>query len=256
MPLEIFHMEQRSDEWFEVRRGIPTASRFDIIAADWIAETEELARWERNRAIVEAVNAGVARKDVAELHGVSTSTVGTLVNKGVPDEFTRTRAKQSASYMRELAGERITEQVAEGYSGGALGRGRTMEDEAREFYELVSAVEVEQIGFARNHGAGASPDGLVDAAGMLEIKTAKPSVLIEHLLSDDVPSEHVPQVQGQMWVMEREWCDLLVYWPGMPHCQHRVHRDDTYIGQTLAPAVLAFCDELEAMVDEVTGGAA
>ena len=29
--------------------------------------------------------------------------------------------------------------------------------------------------------------------------------------------------------------------------------DDTYIGQTLAPAVLAFVDELEAMVDELTG---
>src|SRR5882757_6411390 len=33
MPIEVFDVEQRSPEWLEVRRGLPTASMFGVILA-------------------------------------------------------------------------------------------------------------------------------------------------------------------------------------------------------------------------------
>ena len=136
-------------------------------------------------------------------------------------------SKTRLSYLRDLAGERITGTHAETHSNHHMERGREMEGEARNLYIFATDVEVEQVGFVLNHGAGASPDGLVGDDGLLEIKTALPRILIEHLEADQVPPEHVAQIQGQMWVTERKWCDLLIYWPGMPIFQARVERDDS-----------------------------
>ncbi len=157
-------------------------------------------------------------------------------------------SKTRLTYMRKLAGERITGQPAENYRNAHMDRGHAMEPEARRLYEFTEGVTVERVGFIKNHGAGASPDSLVGDEGLLEIKTALPHLLIGYLDADRFPSEHVAQVQGQMWVSERAWCDLLIYWPGMPPFQARAERDDNYIDRTLAPGVLRFVDELEDMV--------
>ena len=53
---------------------------------------------------------------------------------------------------------------------------------------------------------------------------------------------------------ERDWLDFRGFWPGMPGLEFRVERDDAYIDRTLAPGVLRFIDELEAMVARLTGG--
>lgn len=163
-------------------------------------------------------------------------------------------SKTRATYMRKLAGERITGRPAENFSNVHFDRGHKMEPEARALYEFSSGVEVEQVGFIKNYGAGASPDSLVGDVGLLEIKTALPHILIEHLDAGRVPPEHVAQMQGQMWVSERSWCDLIIYWPAMPVFQARVERDDQYIDKSLAPGVQRFIDELEDMVARISGG--
>jgi hypothetical protein len=99
------------------------------------------------------------------------------------------------------------------------------------------------VGFVTNHGAGCSPDSLIGDAGMLEIKTAAPHILIGRLLCDDFPPEHRAQCQGNLWVAEREWIDCLVYWPGMPPVVRRAERDEAFI-KDLAAAVDQFNAEL------------
>ena len=160
-------------------------------------------------------------------------------------------SKTRLTYLRKLAGERITGQPAENYTNAHMDRGKAMEAEARALYEFTAGVEVERVGLIKNHGAGASPDGLVGDDGLLEIKTALPHILIGYHEAATVPPEHVAQLQGQLWVSERAFCDLMIYWPGMPPFQARVKRDDTYIESKLAPAVQSFTAELAALVERL-----
>ena len=62
-----------------------------------------------------------------------------------------------------------------------------------------------------------------------------------------MPPEHKAQVQGCMWITEREWWDFTAYWPKLPLFTKRIIRDDTYI-RTIADAVDRFNDELDATV--------
>ena len=161
-------------------------------------------------------------------------------------------SKTRLTYLRKLAGERITGQPAENYTNAHMERGKTMEDEARGLYAFATGTEPRLVGFGRNHGTGASPDALIGDDGMLEIKTSAPHLLIGIIEDGHVPTEHIPQLQGNLWVFERQWIDLLIYYRGMPSFQVRVERDDRYIDGKLAPAVRAFVGELEAIVARVS----
>ena len=101
----------------------------------------------------------------------------------------------------------------------------------------------ERVGFIRNGEAGASPDSLLGANGLLEIKTKLPHLQLEVLLSDAMPTDHRAQVQGQLWIAEREWCDFVSYWPRLPLFVKRIHRDEAYI-KTLQEGVAVFLAEL------------
>ena len=186
--------------------------------------------------------------------------------RGIPtaSEFAAVMAtgkggKPSASrrtYMLKLAGEIITGEMQEQFVTAHMVRGHTMEPEARDLYAFVEDQPIQQVGFIRNWGAGCSPDGLVGDAGLLEIKTNLPHIHIERMLADEYPPEHVAQAMGCLWIAEREWIDMICYWPKMPRFVKRLYRDEEYIGR-LADAVSAFNEELAAIVDrirEIGGG--
>lgn len=153
-------------------------------------------------------------------------------------------------YMLTLAGERITGEPAETYSNAHMERGKVMEAEARSYYEFMAGLGCTQVGFIRNGDKGCSPDSLIGDVGLLEIKTALPSILIDMILKDEFPPEHKAQTQGQLWVTEREFVDLIVYWPNLPPLIKRAYRDGAYISD-LAAAVDQFNDELSAVVEKI-----
>lgn len=158
--------------------------------------------------------------------------------------------KTRKSYMLRLAGEIVTGEPSETYSNGHMERGKALEPEARELYAFMADAEPQQVGFIRNFGAGCSPDSLLGTAGMLEIKTKLPALLIECILRGDFPPEHKAQCQGALWVAEREWIDLAVFWPKMPLFVQRAYRDEAYIA-SLRTAVAAFGEELAETVERV-----
>lgn len=179
--------------------------------------------------------------------GIPTASMfATVMASGRGGGESKTRAK----YMRQLAGEIITGKPIEGYSNHHMERGHEMEPEARDLYAFATDTVPEIVGFVRNGNKGCSPDSLVGANGMLEIKTKLPDLLIECLERDDFPPEHRAQCQGALWVAEREWIDITVYWPGMPVFIKRAYRDEPYI-KTMAGAVDQFNDELSALVERV-----
>lgn len=154
------------------------------------------------------------------------------------------------TYMLKLAGELITGEPMEGYENAYMARGRDMEPEARDIYAFVNDAPLTPVGFVRNGRKGCSPDSLIGDNGGLEIKTAAPHILIPFLLRNEFPAEHKAQVQGTLWVAEREWWDLCVYWPKMPLFTVRAFRDDLYIKQ-ISDAVDRFNDELSATVEKI-----
>lgn len=187
-------IEQGSDEWFQVRAGIPTASEFSKILAK---------------------GAGKTRR----------------------------------SYMLKLAGEILTGEPAENFSTTHTRRGHEQEPLARTLYGFAKGLPVEQVGFIRNGDQGASPDGLIGDDGGLEIKTKLPHLHLEVLLADEVPNEHMAQIDGLLWISEREWWDFMSYCPRMEPFVKRVYRNEERI-KTLANAVDAFNAELHEIVEQ------
>lgn len=158
--------------------------------------------------------------------------------------------KTRSEYMRKLAGEILTGEPQEAFSNGHTERGNAMEDEARQHYAFVEVAEIQRVGFIRNGNKGASPDSLVGNNGGLEIKTALPHIQIDRLERDRLPPEHKAQVQGNLWLSEREWWDFVSYWPKLPILTVRVYRDEDYIN-TMADEIDRFNDELAALVERI-----
>jgi len=167
------------------------------------------------------------------------SEFGTVMAKG--------EGKTRRSYMYKLAGEIITGQPTEGYTNAHMERGKTLEDEARQLYSFMTDQQPIQVGFGRRGRAGCSPDSLVDDNGMVEIKTRLPHLMVETLLKGEMPPEHKAQVQGALWIFDREWLDFVAYFPRMPLFVTRVTRDNGYIAN-MAGEVSRFNDELDATV--------
>lgn len=154
--------------------------------------------------------------------------------------------KGAASYMHKLLGEwMLDDWIEDGASGGFVGRGKEMEEEAKAHYEFTRDTYIEPIGFVTtdDERIGCSPDGFIGVDGLIEVKCYSLQNHIGALLQAD--SEHQAQVQGGLWITERVWCDRLYYNPLLPPVTVRFERDDDYIAD-LQNAVLIFLGHLEA----------
>lgn len=159
-------------------------------------------------------------------------------------------SKTRAAYLRKLAGEILTGEPMESYTNPHMERGKVMEDEARNMYALEYGEDPARVGFVTNFNAGCSPDSFIGSDGGLEIKTALPHIQIERLERNDLPPEHRAQVQGSIWLCERDHWDFVSYWPKLPLLRVRVQRDNGYIA-TLKGAVDKFNDELNELVERI-----
>ena len=179
--------------------------------------------------------------------GIPTASMfSTVLAKGRGGAESKTRR----TYMMKLIGEKLTGEPQESFSTAHMERGNLMEPEARSAYEFMHEVTCEQVGFMREGDKGASPDSLVEADGLMEIKTKLPHLQLEVILKDEVPSEHIHQIQGQLWIAEREWCDFVSYWPKLPLFVKRIYRDDDFINKTLWPAVDKFNSDLNDLMEK------
>lgn len=160
------------------------------------------------------------------------------------------QGKTRSAYMRKIAAELITGEPIESFTTPSMERGHRLEAEARKLYAFIHDVNLRQVGFIRNGRKGCSPDSLIGDDGMLEIKTQRGDILIETILKDQFPSCYVAQVQGQLWVAEREYCDLIVFSPGLPPFEKRAVRDERFISE-LSSAVASFNDELDELVHKI-----
>lgn len=172
------------------------------------------------------------------------SEFGAVLAKGRSKSEGLTRRR----YLLDIAGEIITGKPCESWSGNRhTERGKALEPEARRLYAFIRGVDVDQVGFYRRGRVGASPDGTVISNGSLEIKTKLPALHLDILDRQQVPPEHMPQIQGVLWVTGREWCDFMSYCPGIQPFIKRVYRDEQFIAE-LAIEIASFNAEVDAIV--------
>lgn len=173
----------------------------------------------------------------------------------VADVIARTKSGWGASranYMAELIAERLTGVAADRYTNTAMQWGTDNEGEARTAYEFMGGVPVVQVGFVQHPTipmSGASPDGLVGADGLVEIKCPNTTAHIDSLLGGSmaIADKYRVQMLWQMACTGRQWCDFVSFDPRMPERLRvridRVNRDDKEIAE-LEKLVTAFLAEL------------
>src|SRR5688572_12257119 len=115
------------------------------------------------------------------------------------------------NYMVELATERMTNQACSKFVNAAMTWGTDQEASAKIVYAQQMKVEVDEIGFCRHETikAGASPDGLIDWDGLIEIKCPFQSAVHIETWLYGMPDDHIAQIQGQLWITGRQWCDFV-----------------------------------------------
>ena len=148
--------------------------------------------------------------------------------------------------------ERLTGTPQESFTNAAMQWGHDQEDNAANAYAFLTGNEVQVCGIYKHpsiEGTHASPDRLVGEDGLVEIKCPNSATHLDTLLSKKVPAKYITQMQWQMAVTGRKWCDFVSYDPRFPE-QHqvfvqRIERDDERIAE-LEKDVAEFLAEVEA----------
>jgi hypothetical protein len=209
---------QRTDAWFAARVGRITASRMCDVMAFSVGEGEYKSG----------------------------------PRKGQPKVALPLKAR--TDYALQLAAERITGQAKSQTRAGPLDWGKQWEPVARSEYENQIGVLVREVFFIvhpLHDFIGASADFQRDPDGGGEIKCPFDQEVHLNTLEHGLPKEHLEQIQGGLWVTERQWWDFVSFHPAFPpHLQlyvQRVLRDEAYIAK-LEAACLSLNDEVNAIV--------
>lgn len=180
-----FHdIQQGTDEWFNLRKGKLTASRF----ADLFASKTTAAY---NKVILQCVY------------------------------------------------ERLTNERPDDFKSAYMERGNEMEYHAVELYQEMTFKRIKNGGFFEfTEWIGASPDGLIDDDGLLQIKSPAWNTHLDYLINKKIPKEYETQVQGEMLCTGRKYCDLMFFHPNLKPVIHRIERNENIIAD-----ILNKCDE-------------
>jgi hypothetical protein len=99
-----------------------------------------------------------------------------------------------------------------------MDRGNELEGQARSIYELERGIEVEQVGFIEyDEFTGCSPDGLIGGEGLIEIKCLNDDGHFNLFLEKKINTAYIWQIQMQLLITERKWCDFVSYNPNFKH---------------------------------------
>lgn len=189
---------------------------------------------------------------------------GSLGASAVHDALAKTKTGWGAgraNAITKLVLERLTNTPQDSFTNSAMEWGKAQEDNAANAYAFLTGNAVEVCGIYKHpfiEGTHASPDRLVGDDGLVEIKCPNSSTHLDTLLSKKVPTKYVTQMQWQMAVTGRKWCDFVSYDPRFPE-EHqvfiqRVERDDQRIAE-LETEVAALLKEVEEKLGQLKGSA-
>jgi len=134
-------------------------------------------------------------------------------------------------YAVDIAVQQITGKTSGGgYSNEHMARGHEEEPLARMAYEAQFFCDVTNGGFFEEGDTGTSPDGLVSTMGMIEIKSALPSVHYSRIAKQSFDSAYKWQLVGHLKFAGRDWVDFVSYCSSFPDDKklyiHRSYKED------------------------------
>lgn len=194
--------EQGSQEWLDARRGCITGSRF---------------------------------KDCRDYKATTAAQRKEGSTRGDP-------SAKLLTYAHDVARERCGGAAPQKFQNAAMRVGTEQESPARRAYEARTGNLVEEVGFFTTDDGiyGLSPDGLIDDDGVLEIKTMVSSDTLFTALADGDVSEYMDQCLGYLWLLGRQWVDLVLWAPDLQHMTiKRITRDENAI-EALEADLIAF----------------
>ena len=179
---------------------------------------------------------------------------GKVTASRVADVLSKGRDGESAgrkNYKADLVVERLTGTKTEGFSNAAMQWGVDNEQYARMAYEVATGAMVDLDGFVDHPtipNFGCSPDGYVAEDGLVEIKCPNSNTHLDYIEADAPPKKYIHQMQAQMSVTGRQWCDFVSFDPRLPDGLQllvvRVNRDNKYIS-LMEDEVVKFLNEVD-----------
>ncbi|EKI6386003.1 YqaJ viral recombinase family protein [Salmonella enterica] len=178
------------------------------------------------------------------------------------DVIARTKSGYAASrqnYMAELICQRLTGKPEEGFTNAAMMRGTELEPVAREMYALneFDAVisEVGLIDHPTIAGFAASPDGIVNDDGLIEIKCPNTWTHLQTLKTGVPKRQYLLQMHAQMMCTGRKWCDFVSFDDRLPpelaYFKTRINFDEV-LAEEIEQEVVKFLTELETEIQNIT----
>lgn len=148
-----------------------------------------------------------------------------ITSKGEP-------SKSMKEYAKKLAQDMYAGKPVDAWEGNKYTeRGHEIEPESISSYEFIQDIDTAVVGFCTDDHQryGASPDRFAGENGLVEAKCL-PKKHIDALLYykkfGKCPTERVAQVQFQLLVTGKEWCDVLFYHPDLPTLIIRQYPDE------------------------------
>ena len=134
-------------------------------------------------------------------------------------------------YAVDIAVQQLTGSTSGGgYTNEHMDRGHEEEPLAVMAYEAEFFCDVTNGGFFELGDVGTSPDGLVGDNGLIEIKSAIPSIHYARIAKQSFDSSYKWQLVGHLKFTGRDWVDFISYCSSFPEDKklytHRSTPDD------------------------------
>ena len=154
----------------------------------------------------------------------------------------------------------------------AMPHGIDTEEQARGVYEMVTGASVARVGYLTSDtwaGCGVSPDGVIGAEGLLEIKCPKDythwatlqrglwEVAPDASPLEAIPTSYQPQLLHALLVSGARWIDFVSFSPSFPESMQlyvaRVEREAVQEAITgYGEALTMFLEEVDATVTQMS----
>jgi hypothetical protein len=233
MTLHVYEeLQQGTEEWLAVRRGIVTAS---VVGKLLTIGAPGPLHYDCPVCFSSAGEACISltRKATTAIKTPHNerAAVAAARAKEAPPVVSVADNDTSHALTATLVAERIAGFTEDVFVNADMFRGVESEPIARDLYARHHA-PVEQVGFMRldeDWGAlGYSPDGLVGVDGLIEVKAPRAKTHILTVIAGDVPTYNYAQLQAGLLVSGRKWVDFIPYVGGLPLWKTRVHPDPAW----------------------------
>ncbi len=162
-------------------------------------------------------------------------------------------SKSRMDFMYKMAAERIRGKSDESFQSQAMLDGNLKEAEARETFQFITGLEVQQVGMIYKDEKKlihCSPDGVIGDNAVYEVKCPLGKTHAKYLAENKLPTPYFVQVQSSLYISEREYWWFMSYCDGMNPLILKVFPEKVF-QRALKIELEIFCSQLSEIVEKI-----